>query len=136
MWLLLTPAEKFESLRVQIRNHLGTKGLDQFSVFDMTQYGTPKANPQSEADATSMMRILAQAPKIEAFGPTKNLMAFINPEGLGHFPGFQWLMDSRSELQVEARLLTLSVYPSALHRVLARPCPAGSLAIDCGLCRL
>lgn len=90
--------EKFESLRKQINNHISKLPASQprFDVFDMTQYGVAKSNPETEAEGTAMMRIFAQAKDIDAFGPTKNLMAFVNPEGLGHFPGFQWLMDHRT----------------------------------------
>lgn len=67
----------------QILNHLGKEGLAKFSVFDMTQYGVAKENPQNEAEGTAMLRVFAQAKDLDAFGPTKNLYSFINPEGLG-----------------------------------------------------
>lgn len=90
--------EKFDSLRTQINNHMSKLPASQpkFDVFDMTQYGVAKADPDTEAEGTAMMRIFAQARDINAFGPVKNLMSFINPEGLGHFPGFQWQMDIRT----------------------------------------
>lgn len=89
--------EKFESLRLQIRQWLGEEGLKKFTLFDMTQYGVAKKNPNNEAEGTAMMRILTQAKSLDAWGPTKNLMRLMNPEGLGHFPGFHWQMDSRSK---------------------------------------
>jgi hypothetical protein len=87
--------EKFDTLRLQINTHLAKQPV-QFDVFDMTQYGVAQQDPKSEAEGTAMMRIFAQARDIKAFGPVRNLAAFINPDGLGHFPGFQWQMDMRT----------------------------------------
>lgn len=87
--------EKFAVHREQIRRYFG-KELAKFSTFDMTQYGVAAANPETEAQATAMMRIFAQAPTLDAFGPTKSLWPFVNPEGLGHYPGWQWQMDLRT----------------------------------------
>lgn len=112
--------EKFDTLRLQITKALGEEGLKQFTMFDMRQYGVAKANPNNEAEGTAMMRIFAQATSLDAFGPTKNLMRIINPEGLGHFPGFHWQMDYRSEL---VKVYSdRSVRSRAVCRVLAGPC--------------
>lgn len=87
--------EKFDVYRLQIKTNLGEKILPQFTMFDITQYGVAAQDPQTEGEATAMLRIVAQAPKIEAFGPYKNLLALVHTEGLGHFPGFQNQQDTR-----------------------------------------
>ncbi|EKD01109.1 hypothetical protein A1Q2_04607 [Trichosporon asahii var. asahii CBS 8904] len=86
---------KFAAHREQIRRYFG-KELAKFSVFDMTQYGVAATNPETEAQGTAMMRILAQSRELDAFGPTQSLWPFVNPEGLGHYPGFQWQLDLRT----------------------------------------
>lgn len=111
--------EKFDTLRLQINKSLGEEGLAQFTTFDMTQYGVAKKNPNNEAEGTALMRIFAQAKSLDAFGPTKNLMRIMNPEGLGHFPGFHWQMDYRSECTPSIALIA-SFRPGSIHRVLAR----------------
>ncbi|CAK9780224.1 DUF1446-domain-containing protein [Cutaneotrichosporon oleaginosum] len=87
--------EKFEALKLQIRQFMGDN-VRNFTTWDMTQYGIAKADADEEALATAMMRIFAQAKTLDAFGPTKSLRGFVNPEGLGHFPGFQSQMDMRT----------------------------------------
>lgn len=86
---------KFAAHREQIRRYFG-KELARFAVFDMTQYGVAQPDPATEAQGTAMMRIVAQARALDAFGPTQSLWPFVNPEGLGHYPGFQWQLDLRT----------------------------------------
>lgn len=92
----LDVAEKFEVLKRQVYENLGKEGLAAFDVFDMTQYGVPVENARTEAEGTAMMRVVAQAKSLDAFGPAGHLLPIVNPDGLGHFPGFQWQMDSRT----------------------------------------
>jgi hypothetical protein len=89
--------EKFETIRVQIRRHLGDK-MDKFTTFDMTQYGVCEPNPSTESRSTSMLRIFAQAPTKDLF-PNGTLMGMASSEGLGHFPGFHsFVSDQNNEL--------------------------------------
>lgn len=93
----LIPAEKFDTIRLQIKKNLGDKVLSQFTTFDITQYGVAKENPENEALGTAMLYIFAQAKNKEAFGPVGSLTALVHREGLGHYPGMHTFMDSRSE---------------------------------------
>lgn len=91
----LTRAEKFDTIRLQIKKNLGDKVLSQFTTFDITQYGVAKENPENEALGTAMLYIFAQAKSKEAFGPVGSLTALVHREGLGHYPGMHTFMDSR-----------------------------------------
>lgn len=86
----LTTTEKFETLRLQVYNYLGDR-VNDFTVLDLTQYGVAQEDPEDEALGTAMLRVFAQAPKREAFGGS-GLVELMNPEGLGHFPGFHWVV--------------------------------------------
>ncbi|KAF8874373.1 hypothetical protein CPB85DRAFT_1236417 [Mucidula mucida] len=61
----------------------GTFGQEdqEFSVFDFTQYGTAR-DPLTEALGTAMLRIFAQAPKLEAFSHFDNMAQLAFVEGL------------------------------------------------------
>lgn len=89
--------EKFDTVRLQLKNNLPKATMDKFTTFDVTQYGVAAKDPESEALATATLRIVAQAKDVEAFGPHKSLMALIHTEGLGHYPGFMSQMDMRRE---------------------------------------
>ncbi|TXT06008.1 hypothetical protein VHUM_03769 [Vanrija humicola] len=84
--------EKFDTLKLQITHSLGGReAIDKrFTTFDMTQYGVAAKDATTEAAATAMLRIFAQAESLDAFGPARSLKTMINPEGLGHFPGFHF----------------------------------------------
>lgn len=89
----LTPAtEKFDTLKLQITHSLGGRDAiaARFTTFDMTQYGVAAKDAETEAASTAMLRIFAQAESLDAFGPARSLKTMINPEGLGHFPGFHF----------------------------------------------
>lgn len=102
--------EKFETLKLQVAKFMGDD-VKKFTTWDMTQYGVAKPDADEESLATAMLRIFAQAKTIAAFGPTKSLRGFVNPEGLGHFPGFHWQMDFRSESGEGAIHAACSVSP-------------------------
>ncbi|GMK53562.1 hypothetical protein CspeluHIS016_0101480 [Cutaneotrichosporon spelunceum] len=102
--------DKFDVLRRQVRENLGDK-MNEFDVFDMTQYGVPMENARTEAQGTAMLRVMAQAKDIKAFGPARHLLPLVNPDGLGHFPGFQWQMDSRTCVPVPF----MEYWPARVH---------------------
>jgi hypothetical protein len=87
--------EKFGTLKLQIEKSLGKEGLAKFTEFNYTTYGTAKANPETEGEATVMLRIMAQGP-FEAFRPNQNLIYIVLCDGLGHFAGLcrpsPWLL--------------------------------------------
>jgi hypothetical protein len=103
-------ADKFEVMRRQIFENLGDK-IKEFDVFDLTQYGVPKENARTEAEGTAMLRVMAQAKSMDAFGPAGHLLPLVNPDGLGHFPGFQWQMDSRTCIPVPF----MEYWPARVH---------------------
>ncbi|KAL1412334.1 hypothetical protein Q8F55_000078 [Vanrija albida] len=84
--------EKFDTLKLQITHSLGGRDAinARFTTFDMTQYGVAAKDAETEAAATAMLRIFAQAESLDAFGPARSLKTMINPDGLGHFPGFHF----------------------------------------------
>lgn len=64
--------EKFELHKSQIRSWLEAEGvIDEFQVLDFQIYGTPRADPKSQLDSTSAIRVFAQAREkktVDAFG--------------------------------------------------------------------
>jgi hypothetical protein len=85
--------EKFKALQLQMEQGLGKEGLAKFSLLDFTVYGRAKEDPESEAEGTAYLRVLAQAPKLDAFEDNFFMMTVMK-EGLGHFPGMSWNMES------------------------------------------
>ncbi|KAF9042787.1 DUF1446-domain-containing protein [Hymenopellis radicata] len=86
--------EKFANVELHVKAHLGEK-INEFNVFDFTQYGVPQEDPSTEALGTAMLRIFAQAPKLEAFSHFDNMLQLAFVEGLGHFPGMHFNLDTR-----------------------------------------
>ena len=86
--------EKFAVLRLQIEKFLEQRKLPSFDVLNFTSYGVPREDPETEGEATSTLRIFAQGP-IEAFGPERDLVRIVLCDGLGHFHGLSWNLDSR-----------------------------------------
>lgn len=103
--------DKFEVMKRQVYENLGADGLAKFDVFDMTQYGSAIPNARTEAEGSAILRIVAQAKSLDAFGPAGHLLPLVNPDGLGHFPGFQWQMDSRTCIPTPY----MEYWPASVH---------------------
>jgi hypothetical protein len=77
--------KKFDLQEAQVRSKLEEWGLlDQFETLDFQRIGVPQTNPRNQLEATSSLRIFAQALEVSTLGKLADAQKF---NGMAHFSG-------------------------------------------------
>ena len=88
---------KFRMFEKLARHWLGTQPQVNFSKLVFQHVGVPASDPKNELEATSTLRIFAQAEKAEDF-PPNGLQALVEGLSMGTYPGFHRALDMRNTL--------------------------------------
>lgn len=79
------------------RYWLTTQPQYKFTTLEFQHVGIPAVDPKNELEATSTLRIFAQAARAEDF-PPNGLQAMVEGLSLGTYPGFHRALDMRNTL--------------------------------------
>ena len=88
---------KFKMFEKLCRHWLTTQPQIKFNKLEFQHIGVPARDPKNELEATSTLRIFAQAERAEDF-PPNGLQALVEGLSMGTYPGFHRALDMRNTL--------------------------------------